>query len=394
LTTVEAPSEHRDAPVDALSWIRAALWAPDADVELVAVERGDPRAAWLARPDGDDPELLVPLAPNRAAAAVSRRFWDGMPPTRRARQWAGELALRTGAAQRLWPGRVAVVGAASDLADPERSLPARLAAVLGHAELIAAVTARPTHYNAKPVLALFTPDGRPVAFAKVAVDEVSTGYVRTEIDWLGRAAHAAAPLRAPRLLAAPTWQGRPVAVLEPLALPRLPRHPAGWAREAVAAAVLGLGPREHLPVADAGPVVAGRREAAEADDAVLAGLVEGVVERAGSEIVEVGPWHGDLSPWNTASRGHQVLVWDWELAGDRMPVGSDLRHEAVMVATHLRGHGAPAALAPLDVDDPAVAVYLLELARRDRHAARAGRTDDEHALGRAAAARLTAASAR
>jgi len=388
VTTVEAPRVHRDELPGALAWIRAALWTPEADVSLVPVDRGDPRAGWLARPDGADPELLVPLGPARAAGAVSRRFWDGMPPARRARQWVGEATLRTGLAQRLWPGRVAVLGAAADLADPDCSLLARLAVVLDQPALLAAVTARPSHYNAKPVLQLFDPAGRAVAFAKVAVDVVSASYVHTEIEWLRRAAGAAAPLRAPRLLAAPDWQGRPVAVLEPMDLPRLPRRAPGWAREAVADAVTGLGSRTVVPVAESGPVRRVRADTAVAADPGLDALSDAVVERHGAATVEVGPWHGDLSPWNTASRRDEVLVWDWELAGEGMPVGSDLRHEAVMVATHLRGHSAAAALAPLDLEDPAVALYLLELARRDRHAARAGRTDAEHGLGRAAAARL------
>jgi len=394
VTTVEAARVHRDEPPGALAWIRAALWSPEADVRLVPVDRGDPRAGWLARPDGTDPELLVPLGPARAAGAVSRRFWDGMPPSRRARQWVGEAALRTGLAQRLWPGRVAVLGAAADLADPDRSLLARLAVVLDQPALLAAVTARPRHYNAKPILQLFDPDGRAVAFAKVAVDDVSESYVRTEVEWLERAAGAAAPLRAPRLLAAPDWQGRPVAVLEPLELPRLPRRARGWAREAVAEAVAGLGPRSIVAVADSGPVRRVRADTAGAEDPRLAALADTVVAAHGGASVEVGPWHGDLSPWNTASRHDEVLVWDWEMAGEGMPLGSDLRHEAVMVATHLRGHSAAAALAPLDVEDPAVALYLLELARRDRHAARAGRTDAEHGLGPAAAARLVRAGDR
>jgi hypothetical protein len=71
-----------------------------------------------------------------------------------------------------------------------------------------------------------------------------------------------------------------------------------------------------------------------------------------------------------------------------MPVGSDLRHEAVMVATHLHGVAAATALAPLDPADPAVALYLLEVARRDRHARRAGRVDTGHDLGPAAMDRL------
>jgi hypothetical protein len=69
-------------------------------------------------------------------------------------------------------------------------------------------------------------------------------------------------------------------------------------------------------------------------------------------------------------------------------VGSDLRHETVMVATHLLGHTARVAMAPLDPRDAATALYLLELVRRDRQAQRSGRLDGQYFLGDAAAERL------
>ena len=388
MTTAEVRTQRHDDPVDALSWLRAALWSPDADVRLLPVDAGDARATWLARPVAADPELLVPLGSARAAAGVSRRFWDGMPADRRLRQWVGEASLRTGGAQRLWPGRVALEGSSTDLADPDRSLLARLGAVLGERDVLAAVTARPTHYNAKPVLQLFAADGRALAFAKVAVDDVSEGYVRTEVDWLARAASAPPPLRAPRLLTTLDWQGRTVAVLEPLALPRLPRRRAGWARDAVAASVVDLGPVERTRAGLRGPGVRSREEGTAHGDDQLVELADLVLDRHGDAAIRLGVWHGDLSPWNTASLRRQVLVWDWELAGEDMPLGSDLRHETVMVATHLLGHSARVALAPLDPRDPATALYLLELVRRDHRARWSGRFDGHHGLGDAAADRL------
>jgi len=386
-----APAGPAAAPTSAaLDWLRSGLVAPTAALTLGRVERGDPRAAWLARPASGEPELLVPLGSRRAAAATSRRHWDGMSVGARVRQWAGEASLRTGVVQRWWPARVGAVAGADDFDDPERFLVARLAAELGHARLLAAVTARPGQYNAKPVLALFAPDGRPVAFAKVAVDDVSERYVRTEHEWLTRAASAPAPLRAPRVEALLSWQGRPVLVIEPLALPRLPRRRPGWARHRLVESVLALGPVAEVAVADAPGLTRARNEAMAGGDDELAAAVALVVDRLGARRVTVGPWHGDLSPWNTASRRHEVLVWDWELAADGLPLGSDLRHEAVMVATHLRGDSASTALAAEDPTSPEAALYLLEVARRDRDARRAGRVDHGHELGPAALARLTA----
>ncbi len=380
MTISEVRHERRGDGDDALRWLRDALWAPEADVELLAVGREDPRATWLARPTGTAPELLVPVGPRRASAAVSRRFWDGMPASRRARQWLGEAGLHTGVAQRVWPGRVALVGADTDLEDPDRSLLARLAVVLDQARLLAAVTARPGHYNGKPVLQLFSTGGDPLAFAKVAVDELTEGYVRNELEWLARAGGAPAPLRVPGVLAEVDWRGRTVAVLEPLELPRRPAPGAPGLREALDAAVLTLGPVGEVAVGETTPV----RQA----DGDLADLRRLVVGRHDGAVVEVGPWHGDLSPWNRVTRGHQVLLWDWELAGEGLPVGSDRRHERVMVATHLLGWSADAALGLLDPGEPAAAVYLLEMARRDALVRRSGRVDVHHGLGEAAARRL------
>jgi hypothetical protein len=351
-------SAERSQGQTALAWLRDALWAPDADVAYEPVDAG---GDWLARPASGSPELLVPLGSRRAAAAVSRRFWDGMPLSRRARQWVGEAVLRSGLAEWRWPGRVALVGEP----DPGHSLLTALAAHLDAGPLLAAITLRPQAFNGKPILQLFDERGTPVAFAKVAVDDLTAEYVATEAEWLRRAERLAGPVRAPRLLDLLDWQGRPVALLEPLDLPRLPRRRAPLPVEAIA----DLGERRTATVAEvaAGPV----------------DLIDLLLDRHGDAPVEVGGWHGDLSPWNTATRGGRLLVWDWELAGDDLPVGTDRVHHEVMVATHLRGVSADDALAALE---PGVErdLYLLELVRRDRRADRLGRPDPERRLGDAA----------
>jgi hypothetical protein len=380
-------NERQDEGVDPFRWLRDALWAPDAEVAYEPARAGDPHARWLARPAVGDPELLVPLGSPRAAAAVSRRFWDGMPATRRARQWAGEVALRRGLAERFWPGRVALVGADADLDDPDRSLVAALAAFLDHGPLLVAITLRPHAFNGKPILQLFSQAGEPVAFAKVAIDDLTAEYVATEADWLRRAAALAAPLRAPELLGELTWQGRPVAVLEPLALARLPRRRAIDLSRTVDA-VADLGDRRWVPAADSGVAMRCHTELADGPDDGFGDLLETVLRSHGATEVEVGAWHGDLSPWNTATAHGQLLLWDWELAGDGLPVGADRLHHHVMTATHLAGVDADRAFDALDAEPVVRDLYLLELVRRDRRADWRGRPDPSRRLGEAAARRL------
>lgn len=393
MATTEATGRV-DATTDrALEWLRAALWAADADVDLRPVDAADPRATWLARPDAEAPALLVPLGSDRAAAATARRAWDGMPARRRLRGWAGEAFLRSGLARRTWPGRVALLAADPDLHDPDRSLVARLAAHLGEGPLLVAATLRPGAFNGKPVLQLFTGAGRPLAFAKVAVDDLTAGYVENEVHWLRRAARAAGPLRAPRLLDRLPWLGRPVALLEALALPRVPRRRPGWADARVIQAVADLGDRRCTTVARSGGLERCRAAAGLADDG-FAELVDGVVARYGDAEVEVGAWHGDFSPWNTASAGRRLLVWDWELAADGMPVGADGLHRAIQLETHVGGAAARDALTGASPLSPAAtALYRLELVRRDREAALAGRPDEWHGLGAAARRLLVEAHA-
>jgi hypothetical protein len=381
-------SQRQDPAADALAWLRDALWAPDADVRYDPVAADDPAGRWLPRPATGAPELLVPLGARRASGAVARRFWDGMPARRRARQWLGEALLRSGLAERRWPGRVALTGADADLHDPERSLVAALADRLDTGPLLVAATLRPQAFNGKPILQLFRSDGEPLAFAKVAVDDLTAEYVATEADWLRRTTALRPPARAPRLLAMIDWRGRPVAVLEPMALPRLPRRRPGWALDAVVDAVADLGDRRTIPAGESALIARCRDEAVDGPDDEFAALVELVLARHGDTVVEVGGWHGDLSPWNTATAGDRLLIWDWELAGDGLPVGADRLHHRVMTATHLHGADADQALGALVAEPVVLDLYLLELDRRDRRADRKGRPDPSRRLGDAAARHL------
>ncbi len=152
---------------------------------------------------------------------------------------------------------------------------------------------------------------------------------------------------------------------------------------AVAAAVIeaGGGRREcelrDLPVleevrADAGP------------------LADRITATFGDRMVTCGTWHGDFSPWNMISTSASTALIDWEFMSDQMPVGSDLLHHRVMVATHLRDEPVEAPLTELveqadnlpelhslnfasEQHRPHLVGYFLELMRRDFERFRGGR---------------------
>lgn len=140
---------------------------------------------------------------------------------------------------------------------------------------------------------------------------------------------------------------------------------------------------EAIAAVEPGGVVAAEasspvEEALRSTDEALRVAARRVIDRHGSTGVEVGAWHGDLSPWNIASRrGGVPLVWDWEAAASGRAIGADLLHSLVMVSTHLRDSTPANAISTLRPDRigrfqpdaparcAALDLYLLDVARRD-----------------------------
>ena len=50
------------------------------------------------------------------------------------------------------------------------------------------------------------------------------------------------------------------------------------------------------------------------------------------EALPVGCWHGDWTPWNSASLDGSVLLWDWERFDTGVPIGFDLLHHDLQSA--------------------------------------------------------------
>jgi hypothetical protein len=358
----------------ALGWLRTVLWGPDVDIAFAAGAEGD--VTFLAEPSASAPELLVPSGPAAAVAAVSRRSSDARSLGGRLRTTVVEAVAATGLIPRLAPDRLVSLRLGEGADDPDRSLPAHVAALLGLEDMVFAVTMGAERYNRKPVLTAFDAAGHLVAFVKVGADDLTDRYVMNEERWLTAIAdREPTALEVPAVTWSGVWRHHAVLVTTPVRPPRLParlsveRPPAGLV-EAIADVVPGG------PVAVSATLVAVSVEAV--DDARLVMARHDVLDRHGDTEVRVGLWHGDLSPWNLASRRRRPpLVWDWEAADGGRPVGADLLHSIVMVATHLRGASPAEAVARLTTSDigdhqldaaaraAALDLYLLDVARRD-----------------------------
>lgn len=280
--------------------------------------------------------------------------------------------LRLGAG-RLLPGRIQADGTDSIetlLADVVRS-PVRIGIFLG-----------PPRANRKPVLQVLSPDGELLAIAKVGTNPLTARLATAEAEALRLL--AAAPLRhtvVPTLLGLHTWHDLVVMVQSPLPIwEQGMRDDPALRRRAMLEIATSQGVT-RLPWSDSEH----RRAVDLTIERITEPVVAGLIRRGADHVLEsarqvdLGAWHGDLTAWNLACAGDQVLVWDWERFSTGVPVGFDLLHHHFLPS--LKGEpsaraGAGAAL--LDdspgllrgvVDDPEDArtvalLYLLEIGGR------------------------------
>jgi len=334
-------------------------WLLDA---LGGLGTGD-RAAALVRPSADHPELFIPLASPAVAAASLRRYHDGRSHADRAKTAIALAAARSGTL-RFAPGDQVEAG--------PFAIVERLSVELAEPDLHAAVTLGPRRRNRKPVLQLIRPDGSTVGFAKVGWSPFTRTLVDNEATWLRRfEGHAPAGVEIPRVLACIDEPDRLVVVSSPLVTSPLSGLAGRLSCEQVIELSRALGSRRvgfgELPHVDA--LRTGR--VGQLVD------VEAMVRTHNEAAIELGAWHGDLTPWNTSTARGTTLIWDWEFADGDRPVGFDLLHNAFELVRRAAPKNEKNALVSVckeadsiltPLGQPAEAVvdlYLCELVQRE-----------------------------
>ncbi len=405
-----------------LSWLSAILW-PQGDARLLIDRRrnrsggnqayviagGDDDYSvgfrWWASPSPQSAEILVPATSMAAARAAVRRYHDGYTLRRRARSWAAELLMRwPAAADRVLDANlVAATGRVEDGLLTE--LAASLAETEPISELHVAVTLSRPKSNRKPVLQLIDENGVCVGWAKVGWNHWTKDLVANEADWLRR--RPAGALVMPRVLAQRNLRGHLVVVTSAVTAGRRPRRVATQPAPELLAAIADLGRRGRMVLADT-PWWRSVLSVLHLADDNERRAIEEVARSVGSASIEVGAWHGDLTPWNIMSSGPGAgpTVIDWEFAADGVPLGFDLCHFHTQVGTEMKKLTArqalnrsarlsPQGLAQLGVDPHnqinVYRLYLVELIRRTLALRAAGMATDQVEQGRAAAERLGAA---
>mgnify|MGYP001819987368 CR=1 FL=1 len=357
-----------------LAWLSTILW-PDEDAHFVtadvAGDRVDASTTWWASPNADEPRILVPVAPAPSRTAV-RRYHDGQRGRDRLRSLAAEAIVRTKPlARRALDSNRVVVSGPSDA-----GLLETLRQELGVDELHAAISLAQPKSNRKPVLQLIDSRGQCLGYAKVGWNAHTTDLVRNEAGWLTD--RPSPPVIAPEVLHVLELGAQTVVVTSPVTGSRWPRRRRFTCPIDVVRAVAAMRGRRAVPVSSLAWTT-GVLDVLDSASPTERSIVGAAIEQVGSEVLEAGAWHGDLTPWNLLTSSRGVGLIDWEFAAADVPVGFDVCHFHTQVGMELCGLDAPAALAraaPLAAGDLARLeqrgatantvwrLYLVELARR------------------------------
>jgi hypothetical protein len=349
-------------------------------------------ARYIAIPDARKPKLLVPAGDRRIAAAAVARYAEPTSRAAQAKRQAAIVALRTGADRVLLRDRITVTG---EVGRPVDSIDSYLAKVLGGA-LSISVHIGPARANRKPVIQLISADGLTIGFGKIGVGPLTRELVRAETRALTTMSQAELPsVTVPRVLHAGVWRDHEILVQSALPVwePRTKlstKRLSGAMYEVARSAGTHCGPlaadlywktlRTRLEALTDGLDGSLRADGSDpADEArTLALAADELVAGGGDTELTYGSWHGDWSPWNMATTGSGLLLWDWERFTQGVPIGFDAIHfdlqrlltrglepDAAVDTTLAR---ADRLLAPFDVEPDAATLtallYLIDLAAR------------------------------
>jgi hypothetical protein len=327
-------------------------WSLDGRRTRTAGDAEAPTSEWHVLPSADRPRVLVPVAPAQARRALLRQE-DGAGGLSR-RVLTAALSSRVG---RLAPTiRVSARGHGPAL---ER----RLAQVLDVPSVGVAIRLGTVRANRKPLLQVMAEDGRTVAWAKVVPDADAARVLDPEVHALTRYAGRLAGVEVPRVVADITWAAHRVLVLSPLPGGEQPWRWWPVPVDAMRAVAAADGPvtRETLGSMPSWSAWQADRDRLRAVPAVeewvarLDRLATAALNLFGGDVVGMGSWHGDWTPWNMAVRGSLALaqgepvsrdgsvveLWDWENARTHVPVGWDAMHYVVQRPLSVRQGPAP-----------------------------------------------------
>lgn len=365
------------------------LWPAAAPAPYVTHRRhraGQPHRDAYLFPSERHPRLLVP-ADLPGSASMIRRLGNGHSPLVLPLLRLLEHSVHTRAFTfARWPMlRVPLTDPTAD------SIERHLAGCIG-TEVRVGVLLGTRRVNQKPVLQVYDLQGRLRAYAKVGHTDLTAGLVRREAASLSMvAARRPQSFRVPQVLYHDQWAGLEVLVMSPL--PTSTRQEVARAvRFTAMREVTGLCGTTVLPLVESGFWHRLRHDvdllSSQSHGLRLAESVASIEARHGSDLVQLGGWHGDWGAWNMGMGSGNLQVWDWERFDPEVPVGFDgLHFDAQKVRPGEAGErgqeeaflrSVPRTLSGMDIPtdrhDLTLRLYLLEVGVRYVDALRYGAT--------------------
>ena len=315
-----------------LEWFADVVWGPG--VARVVRSGDDPvgRVSFIVIPSAARARFLLPDGEPRAAQAALCAYNRLRPPGTRVARSLLSAGLRTGAVAHIFKDRLLIA------AEPAAELHSLLGEVLGARHPLVAAGLAPRGPNRKPVLQVFSSDGRALGYVKVGWNDVTVRRVEREAAALRRFADEPGVVGVPRLIHLGTWRGLTLGVTEPL--PRRVRRVSGRYPCLEEAARISRTRRVDADLGSSGYLDDLTERVDRLDGTEVSGgirrLLEAINGRHANDELPFGPWHGDWVPWNLARDGDRLYALDWEHWSERAPVGLDVLHWHFQVRFILR----------------------------------------------------------
>jgi hypothetical protein len=336
---------------------------------------------FVVVPSARSPRMLVPTRPKLAAAAL-RNSQPGWRRRERLRALALATAFRLGVGAVVFRDRLRVwAPAGTDLSAGDVTLKSHLDALVESDGSWALPITRP-RANRKPVLQVLSRSGRPVAFVKLATNELTRDLVRAEGESLERVRGLLPTTRIPEVIDRSDWRGLAMLLLAPLPLGRRSSAAPVEQQTRAAAEIARSCGTSFGSLRESAYWQGLRDRLTRVHDDRSAALLQTwhvLDDRLGSLELQFGAWHGDWAPWNMAWVDDELLVWDFERFEHGVPLGLDFVHtdlqtrildparRASSVILDRLAH-APEILEPIGVPTSksfvVFTLYLLEIAWR------------------------------
>jgi hypothetical protein len=337
------------------AWILDLLYGSKPSVTWAtagSLPAGYHRAEQLAElPSAPGRSFLVSLATRQGAASALTSYNALRSGRRRVVRRALGTALRAGLAQPLLRTRIDI-GVRSEATAEQLAadlLTEHLRLVCGAARpnaapLVVAIAGGEGPYR-KPVLQVFSATGTALGFVKVGWNEWTKEGVRREAAALRACEAQSLKFGVPKLLGLFDWHGLSLLITAPL-----PDQVRGIGMTAPLPEASVIREISQLSDAAARPLVASgwwrglrSRIRQNVPDPSLRGLLERMVGQLeagyGGVLLDYGFCHGDFVPWNLATLGQRLYLWDWENSAPDAPLGFDAVHYHFQV--NFVGRGLP-----------------------------------------------------